>query len=230
MQSNMSLAICDLLIVRDYAKYHARYTPSFSVHMVGKKLAKPAVSGLVAANVPGSEARGEASEPIGSLAEYQMFTPSFRRGRPQSREEWQTGTECPASPKKRKADSDAAIRTPDQTLVQVIEHAVAKALRGFNAPIVAGGSLEDVQSLRREMEDSISNVQVQLTQLFTQIMNNATAKMQAEADRRADAMLQKLVQMLNSTPRKDKDKAISSSRAEVPPGRAAQTSGRQGHQ
>ena len=61
MQSNMSLAICDLLIVRDYAKYHARYTPSFSVHMVGKKLAKPAVSGLVAANVPGSEARGEAS-------------------------------------------------------------------------------------------------------------------------------------------------------------------------
>lgn len=80
------------------------------------------------------------------------------------------------------------------------------------------------------MEDSISNVQLQLTQLFTQIMNNATAKMQAEADRRADAMLQKLVQMLNSTPRKDKDKAISSSRAEVPPGRAAQTSGRQGHQ
>jgi hypothetical protein len=50
MQSNMSLAICDLLIVRDYAKYHTRYTPSFSVHMVGKKLAKPAVSGLIAAN------------------------------------------------------------------------------------------------------------------------------------------------------------------------------------
>jgi hypothetical protein len=172
-------------------------------------------------DVPGSEARGEASEPIGSLAEYQMFTPSFRRGRPQSWEEWQTGTECLASLKKRKADSDAALRTPDQTLMQVIEDAVAKALRGFNAPTAAGGPLEDVQSLRREMEDSISKVQMQLTQLFTQIMNNATVKMQAEADRRADAMLQKLVQMLNSTPRKNNDKAIPSSRVEVAPGRAA---------
>jgi hypothetical protein len=62
---------------------------------------------------------------------------------------------------------------------------------------------------------------MQLTQLITQIMNNATVKMQTEADRRADAMLQKLVQMFNSTPRKDNDKAIPSSRAEVAPGRAA---------
>jgi len=40
-------------------------------------------------------------------------------------------------------------------------------------------------------------------------------KMQAEADRRADAMLQKLVQMLNCTPGKDHDRATSFSRAEA---------------
>jgi hypothetical protein len=47
--------------------------------------------------------------------------------------------------------------------------------------------------------------------------------MQAEADRRADTMLQKLVQILSSTLRKDNNKVIPSSRAKVAPGRAAQT-------
>jgi len=56
------------------------------------------------------------------------------------------------------------------------------------------------------------------------------AKAQAEADQRADAMLQKLVQMLNSAPKKDNDRTIPSSRADVAPGRAAQISSRQGQQ
>jgi hypothetical protein len=114
--------------------------------------------------------------------------------------------------------------------VQVIEDAVAKALRGFAAPTAAARSLEDVQSLRVEMEDSMSKVQMQLTQLVTQLVNDAVVKTQAEADRRADAMLQKLVQMLNITPRKDDDKTMPSSRASVEPGRAAQVPSRQGQQ
>jgi hypothetical protein len=97
-----------------------------------------------------------------------------------------------------------------------------KALRGFAAPTTAARSLEDVQSLRSEMEDSISRVQMQLTQL----MDNAIVRMQAEADKRADAMLQKIMQMLNTAPRKDDDETMSSSRAGGAPGRAAQVSGR----
>jgi hypothetical protein len=95
-------------------------------------------------NVPGSEARGKASEPVGSLAEYQMFTPSFRRGGPQSWEEWQTSTVYSTSPKKQKAHSEKVVKIPEETLLQVIEDAVAKALQGFAAPTAPGGSLEDI--------------------------------------------------------------------------------------
>jgi hypothetical protein len=114
--------------------------------------------------------------------------------------------------------------------MQVIGDAVAKPLRGFAVPTAAGGSLEQVQSLSSEMEDSVNRVQKQLTQLVTQIMDNAMVKMQAEADWRADATLQKLVQMLNSAPEKDNDTAMTSSIAEVAPGRAAKISSGQGQQ
>jgi hypothetical protein len=67
------------------------------------------------------------------------------------------------------------------------------------------------------MKDNISKVQMQLTQL----LNNAMVKMQAEADRRADIMLEKLVQMLNNAPRKDNNRAMPLSRADVPPGSVA---------
>lgn len=177
-------------------------------------------------DISGSEAHGKASEPIGRLAEYQIFTPTFRRGEPQSWEEWQIGTVCPTSPKKRKSDSDEAVRVPKETLLQVIEDAVAKAFRGSVAPTAGGGSPEDVQSFRSEMHNNISKVQTQLTQL----LNNAMEKMQAEADKRADAMFQRLVQMLKGAPRNDIDKAMPSLRADVALGCAAQISSRQGPQ
>jgi hypothetical protein len=83
-----------------------------------------------------------------------------------------------------------------------------------------------MQSLQIRMEDSISKVQVQLTQLVTQLINNAVIKRQVEADRRADAMLQKLVQSLNIALRKDNDKTMPLSRASVELGLAAQVSSR----
>jgi hypothetical protein len=79
-----------------------------------------------------------------------------------------------------------------------------------------------VQSLRSEMKDSISMVQMQLTQL----VNNAMVRMQAEADQRINVMLQKIVQMLNIAPRKDDDETMPSSRADVTPGSVAQVSSR----
>jgi hypothetical protein len=55
---------------------------------------------------------------------------------------------------------------------------VVKALRDSTK------SLDDFQSLRDEMKESINKVQTQLTQL----VSNAMAMAQAEADRWADAM------------------------------------------
>jgi hypothetical protein len=72
------------------------------------------------------------------------------------------------------------------------------------------------------MKDSISMVQMQLTQL----VNNAMVRMQAEADQRINVMLQKIVQMLNIAPRKDDDETMPSSRAHVTPGSVAQVSSR----
>jgi hypothetical protein len=72
------------------------------------------------------------------------------------------------------------------------------------------------------MKDSISMVQMQLTQL----VNNAMVRMQAEADQRINVMLQKIVQMLNIAPRKDDDETMPSSRADVTPGSVAQVSSR----
>jgi hypothetical protein len=72
------------------------------------------------------------------------------------------------------------------------------------------------------MKDSISMVQIQLTQL----VNNAMVRMQAEADQRINVMLQKIVQMLNIAPRKDDDETMPSSRADVTPGSVAQVSSR----
>jgi ElaB/YqjD/DUF883 family membrane-anchored ribosome-binding protein len=77
----------------------------------------------------------------------------------------------------------------EDDLIRTIESAVVKALRDFKAPSTATKSLDDVQSLRVKMEERINRVQTQLMQL----VSNAMARAQAEADRRADAMLQKLV-------------------------------------
>jgi hypothetical protein len=161
-------------------------------------------------DVPGSEASGGASEPIGSLAEYQLSTPSFKQGGTQQWEDWQSHLVCLASPKKRKANKDIETSTPEQALTRTIEDAVAKALRDFTAPSTATKSVDDVQSLRDEMKESINRVHTQLTQLVSTIM----ARVQAEADNRADAMLQKLVYMLNNASRKGDSGLAPSLRAQ----------------
>lgn len=157
-------------------------------------------------DVPGSEASGDTTEPIGrlagfQLADFQLATPSFRKGGPQNWEEWQSATACPASPKKRKTDWQKSISVPEDALVQAIETALRKTWRDFSAASHATGTPDDVRSLRSEMKESIEKVQVQLTQL----VGTAMAKMQVEADRRADAMLRKLVQMIKMAPKHESD-------------------------
>ena len=62
-----------------------------------------------------------------------------------------------------------------------------------------GGAGEDVQSLRVEVEANITKVRIELTQLVNTMME----KMQAEAERRAETMLQKLTRMLKIAPKND---------------------------
>jgi hypothetical protein len=117
---------------------------------------------------------------------------------------------------------------------------MARILRDFVTPTPATGSREGVQTLRNEINENINKVQIQLTQFVNTAMAkvqaeadrraDAMAKAQAEADRRADAMLQKLAQMLETAPRNDKDRATPFVRSDVTQGSARQAHAVQGRQ
>jgi hypothetical protein len=144
---------------------------------------------------------GKASGPIGSLgslANYQLATSGFRNVRPQDREEWQKATRCPASPKKRKVDQANIIRISEDGLVQLVENTMTRILRDFVALEPTTGSIGEAQALRGEVEANISKVKIELMQL----VNTTMERMQAEAERRAEAMLQKLTQMLGTRTKK----------------------------
>jgi hypothetical protein len=144
---------------------------------------------------PEIESPEKTSEPIGSLGSlenYQLATPSFRNVRPQDWKEWQKATRCPASPKKRKADQANIIRISEDGLVRLMGSTTTKIPRDFVALAPALSSGKDVQGLRDGVEGNISQVRIELTQL----VNTMMAIMQAEVERRAEVMLQKLTQIL----------------------------------
>jgi hypothetical protein len=74
------------------------------------------------------------------------------------------------------------------------------------------------------VEANISKVRIELTQLVNTMME----RMQAEAERRAEAMLQKLMQMLRIAPRNHVDKVAPVIDTEVTSGRSTRVSGSQG--
>jgi hypothetical protein len=80
---------------------------------------------------------------------------------------------------------------------------MTRILRDFVALTPAPSSGKDVQVLRDEMDATVSKVRIELTQL----VNTTIERVQAEAERRADAMLQKLTQMLKIAPTNHIDKA-----------------------
>lgn len=83
------------------------------------------------------------------------------------------------------------------TLLYAMQDMIAEALSGFAGPRAVAGCAHDAQVFREEMKKELQKVQLDLTQLVT----TELARMQAEADRRADSMLQSLKQMFASTPR-----------------------------
>lgn len=81
--------------------------------------------------LPGSDSPEKTSEPIGSLgslAEQQLTTPSFRNMRPQDREEWQKATRCPASPKKGELDQVDDMRIHENVFAKLLEDMVNRVL------------------------------------------------------------------------------------------------------
>lgn len=78
------------------------------------------------------------------------------------------------------------------TLLHAMQDMIAEALSGLNGPRAVAGCSHDVKAIRTEMEKQLQKVEQYLTQLVT----TAIACIQAEADRRADAMLQSLQQTL----------------------------------
>jgi hypothetical protein len=123
--------------------------------------------GPASSDVQGSDKRGEASGPIGS--QFQFSTLGFRGSGAQSWKEQEAHTIGPVSPKKRKTDVDSAFSGHDDTLLQAIENAIAKALQAPMRPSAVAGCSENVQSIRAEMEE-IKKGQLQLTQLMNAVM------------------------------------------------------------
>ena len=81
--------------------------------------------------LPGSDSPEKTSESIGSLgslAEQQLTTPSFRNMRPQDREEWQKATRCPASPKKGELDQVNDMRIHENVFAKLLEDMVNRVL------------------------------------------------------------------------------------------------------
>lgn len=78
---------------------------------------------------------------------------------------------------------------------------------------------EATQSLRSEMKENIAIAQAQLTELF----NAAMAKMQAESDRRAEAMLERLVRDFREASVQANKSAAAVTSAQATPGLATKT-------
>lgn len=176
--------------------------------------------GTASSDVQASETRGEASERIISPAETQFFNPEIRPGAAQSGDELQAHTKGPASTKKRKADAGSAISITEDVLAQAFERAGASGrLREFTGPTLATGSLGEMQFLRGEIRLEMSKVHMQLAQLVKSTM----AEMQAEADRRVEATLQRIMEMLEKGPKQNNGGTASRFRTDLQSGSATQS-------
>jgi hypothetical protein len=150
--------------------------------------------GTASSDVQGSATSGEAPGPIGS--QFQFSAPIFRTGSRRD-EERQRYTKGPTCSKKRRTDVGFDASIDGGTLLYAMQDMIVEALSGLNGSTAVAGCSHEVQVLRAEMEKGLRKVELNLTQLAT----TAMARMQAEADRRVDAMIQSQEQMLASTPR-----------------------------
>lgn len=104
-----------------------------------------------------------------------------------------------------------------ERLVQQVHNTFKPADKGATTTATAHAMPgEAMQSLRSEMKENLARAQAQLTEL----LNAAMAKMQAESDRRADAMLERLVQKFQEASEQANKSAAAAATAHAKPGLA----------
>jgi uncharacterized coiled-coil protein SlyX len=111
------------------------------------------------------------------------------------------------------AETDRRTAEMLERLTQQVHDASKQTNKG--GTIAAHATSEEaMQSLRVEMREDIARVQAQLTEL----LNDAMAKMQTESDRRAEAMLGRLVQKIQEASEQTVKSAAAAATAHAIPG------------
>lgn len=163
-----------------------------SASLAGMSALSKGGEGTTSSDVQGSATCGEASQPIGS--QFHFTAPGIRSGS-RTNGETRRHIKGPTSPKKRRTDVGFDSSIDGSTLLHAMQDMIAEALSGLTRDRAVAGCSHDAHDPRAEMEKHFQRVQLGLTQLVTTEM----AKMRAEADRRADSMLQSLKELLAST-------------------------------
>lgn len=145
--------------------------------------------GTASSDVQGSPDRGGTSGPIGS--QFHFSSPVFLSGSEGDRRR-QSHARGVTYQKKRRTDVGFGASIDAGTLLHAMQDMIAEALSGLNGPRAVAECSRDVKAIRTEMEKQLQKVELSLTQLVT----TAMARIQAEVDRRADAMLQSPQQTL----------------------------------
>lgn len=137
--------------------------------------------------------------PIGDFAERHLSPNRVRNTQSKSGHETrrQTVTLRPlrqSSPKKRKADDDVTLYLSDDEFADAFEKIAENIWERLVSRKTTSVPADERHWLRDEMRNSIGEVQTQ----FAQLLNEAVAKMQAEAETRAEAMFQRVMQALEA--------------------------------
>jgi hypothetical protein len=111
------------------------------------------------------------------------------------------------------------MRIHENALVKLLEDTMARMLQASAAPMPAVASLDHAQTIRSEMRENIKEMKVELIQLVNTMMET----MQAEADRRADAMLQAVMQMLKNAPATENVRAVPAVETDATTGQRTHT-------
>lgn len=160
-----------------------------------KRVADPTGSDVFTTN------SAEATEPIGSSAEYHLSQVGGRDRQNDNATEIEKHTVTlrplhQSSPKKRKADNDVVLYLSDEEFADAFEKIAEKIWKKLSSQTVMNAPADEAHRFREEMQNSIKEVQTH----FTQLLSDAVAKVQAEAEKHAEVMLQRVRQSLKNAP------------------------------
>ena len=143
-----------------------------------------------------TSASAAAAAPIG-IAPEQIF--AFGQSQEHDDERFRATRATPSmfsslrSPKKRRSDEVSMIYLSAEGVNEMVEWAVNKALLDFASKQTHDGLKSGIRNVREGMEKAIKDMQAHMAQVMTE----AIATMRAEAETRANAMLQTLIEKMS---------------------------------